>query len=162
MKKTLFLCAVLLPVLFGCDNASVEDEELTSSVMTFETIEEAAGFVVNTPGTEVIRAEQPWAVLWDDAWSITNEDGVKTPPPSIDFNTKMVIAVFWGSGFSGCSNGVQAIETIVQRQGEIVVLVGPLPDLGLCDAIVYPIQMVQIDHSDLPVVFEGEVPGNGG
>ena len=159
MKKILFLCVALLPGLLSCDNASLEDDAGAFRVMTFETIEGADGFVLTTPGTEVIRAEGSWDALWDNAWSITNAQGVKTPPPTIDFTTKMVIAVFWGDGFSGCDNGVQAIETIVQREGEIVVLVGPLPELGLCEAIVYPVQMVQIDRSDLPVVFEGEVPG---
>ncbi|MCH8961439.1 MAG: hypothetical protein IH820_08980 [Bacteroidetes bacterium] len=53
---------------------------------------------------------------------------------------------------------VEAINTIIQRDGELVVLVGLLPDLGPCDAVVYPIQMVQLDQTDLPVVYEGDVP----
>ncbi len=145
-------------MLGRCDTTSEEDQLGAPSVMAFETLEGSDGFARLTAGHEVIRGDAAWTALWEASWSITDGEGVKTAPPAIDFSQKMVIGVFWGEGYSGCGNSVEAIETIVQREGEIVVVVGPLPDLGLCDALVYPVQMVLVDRSDLPVVFEGSVP----
>ena len=162
MKNCFIICLGLSLALMRCDSASVEDQLGEPSVVVFENLDGAEGFVQVTPGTEVIHDEAAWTALWEATWSITNGDGIKTAPPAVDFGRKMVIGVFWGDGFSGCSNGVEAIETIVQREDEIVVVVGPLPDLGLCDALVYPVQMVQMDRSGLPVMFEGTVPGQSG
>ncbi len=157
MKHRAYLCLLLWALAWaGCDRAPLE--EPYPSVIPFETIAGADGFVLTRPGTQVFHEEPFWRTLWGTTWSITDGQGVKTPPPEIDFDRKMVIAVFWGEGYSGCSNGVEAINTIIQRDGEIVVLVVLLPDLGPCDAVVYPIQMVQLDQTDLPVVFEGDVP----
>lgn len=157
MKKILFLCVALLPALLSCNSTSVEDEPLARGVITFETIENALGFSMRT-GTMVIREEAAWIALADTAWLFVGDDGLFAPPPTIDFTRKMVIALSWG-GVGGCPQDVEAIETIVEREGEIVVVVGPLPDFGGCDALFTAIQMVQIDRSDLPVIFEGEVPG---
>ena len=157
MKHRAILCLLLGAFAWtGCDRTPLEEPD--PSVIRFETIAGADGFVLTHPGTQVLREAPLWQTLWGSTWSITDAQGVKTPPPEIDFARKMVIAVFWGEGYSGCSNSVEAIETIIQRDGELVVLVGPLPDLGPCDAIVYPVHMVQLDQSDLPVVFEGDVP----
>ena len=160
MEKVLILCIALLPALPGCDSTSVEDDAPTPGVIAFENIEDAWGFGLRA-GTMVIREEGAWTALGDSTWNFVDDDGLFAPLPAIDFTRKMVIAVSWGS-MGGCPQDVQAIETIVQREGEIVVVVGPLPDLGGCDALFTPVQMVQIDRSDLPVVFEGEVPGSGG
>ena len=160
MKTYLIFCLCLLPALLGCDTTSVEEEALALGVIAFEIIEEAGGFAVETPGTQVIRGEGAWTALWDTTWVNADANDDKTPPPAIDFSRKMVIAVYWGGGFLGCPGSVEAIETIVEREGEIIVVVGPLPDLGGCETFANPIQMVQIDQSDFPVVFEGEVPGS--
>jgi len=155
MKHRAYLCLLLWAMAWGgCDRAPLEDSD--PRLVLFETIEGADGFVLTSPGTQVFREEAFWRTLWGSTWSITDGQGVKTPPPEIDFDHKMVIAVFWGEGYSGCSNGVEAINTIIERDGELVVLVVLLPDLGPCDAVVY--QMVQLDQTDLPVVFEGDVP----
>ncbi len=157
MKHRVYLCLLLWAMAWGgCDRAPLEDSD--PRIVAFETIKGADGFVLTSPGTQVFREEAFWRTLWGSTWSITDGQGVKTPPPEIDFDHKMVIAVFWGEGYSGCSNGVEAINTIIERDGELVVLVVLLPDLGPCDAVVYPIQMVQLDQTDLPVVFEGDVP----
>lgn len=158
MKTRTCLSLLLLVAMVRCDTTPADDPTTAPSVLRFETIEAAAGFAVPTPGTAVIRTQQVWRELWNTTWSITSADGVKTPPPAIDFNRTMVIGVAWGRRPSGCSNSVEAIQTIIQRAGEIIVLIGPLPELGPCDAIVYPVQMVVVNQSDLPVIFEGIVP----
>ena len=65
----------------------------------------------------------------------------------------MLIGVQWGGGYSGCSSLVEAIESIGIHDQRIEVRVGPLPDLGECLAVVYPIQIVRIPRSDFHVVF---------
>lgn len=157
MKHYAYLCLLLGMLTWaGCDETPLNEAE--PSVIAFETIAGADGFVLTRPGVLVLREEAAYRILWEETWGITNGQGLKTPPPEIDFGHKMVIAVFWGGGHSGCSSSVEAITTIIQRDGELVVLIGALPDLGPCDALVHPIQMVQLDQSDLPVVFEGEAP----
>lgn len=145
--------ALLCLVLIGCDTA--EEEPL---LLSFETLDESQSFSVITAGTQVIRDEQAWTDLWELSWAIFNGQGEKTPPPSIDFANKMVIAVFWGGEYSGCSNGVEAIKQVRIINQQIEVEIGPLPDLGPCDAIVYPVHMILLDRSNLQVTFVGEVP----
>ena len=75
----------------------------------------------------------------------------------VDYPGKMVIGVFWGAGFSGSQNRVEAISTIKAFNKRIEVNVGPLPvDYSL--AIVYPIELVLVDRSDSRIVFKGKVP----
>lgn len=91
-------------------------------------------------------------------WNLFSGSGEKTPPPSVNFDEEMVIAVHWGEGYSGCSNKVSAIDSIVKTRGSVEVIVSELPDLGPCDMIVYPIQMVRVPKTDLSVRFLGAPP----
>ena len=85
----------------------------------------------------------------------------KTPPPEIDFDKEMVVAICWGSGYSGCSNTVEVIKRIEKTIDSINVVLSDLPNLGPCDMEVYPIQMVRISNLSLPVHFSGSIPQNG-
>ncbi|MFQ5571118.1 MAG: hypothetical protein ACE5G0_15670 [Rhodothermales bacterium] len=155
MKKPACWCVfVLLLAVGGCDTAAEEPP----SLLPFQTIEDAAAFNVLEAGTAVIRDEATWRRLWELHWGVFDGTGARTPPPAVNFERHMLIAVFWGEGYSGCSNGVQAVKSVIWRPDAIVVRVGPLPDLGPCDALVYPIQVIRVERFDLRVFFEGEVP----
>ena len=147
-------------VLFVLVLASCESDTDTVIPIPFENIEEAGSFTVTVKGTAVFRDDAAWTDLWEQYWNVYGGQGAKTPPPRIDFEREMVIAVFYGSGFSGCSNGVEVFEDMVKTPEHIEVRVGSLPveDLGPCDALVYPLQMAKVRRSSLPVVFTGEVP----
>jgi hypothetical protein len=147
-------------VLFVLALASCESDTDTVVPIPFENVEEADRFAVTLPGTAVFRDDAAWTTLWEQYWNVYDGQGQKTPPPRINFEREMVIAVFYGSGFSGCSNWIEVIEGVVKTPGQIEVRVGPLPveDLGPCLAIVHPLQVAKVRRSSLPVVFTGEVP----
>lgn len=127
--------------------------------LPFDNIEEAASFNIPTAGTEVIQDSARWINMWEQYWNRYNEQG-KTTPPYIDFEQKMVVAVFYGYGYSGCSNAVETIEAIIEISGEIEVRIGPLTGEYPvnCDAMILPLQMVEIERSDLAVIFKGRIP----
>lgn len=126
--------------------------------LPFENLTEAEYFRVQYPATVVIQDDAAWNQLWEDYWTRQDSMG-RTPPPAVDFEQDMVIAVFWGCGYSGCYRWVEAIEKIIIRSGRIEVHIGPLPDLGDCQMIVCPLQIVRMRKSEIPVVFIGDVRG---
>jgi hypothetical protein len=73
---------------------------------------------------------------------------------TVDFSTKMVIAVFGGQKPAGCFD--TQVSEVVESNGKLVVTVtetvpGPLV---LCTAnIVFPAHFVEVDRSDAPVEF---------
>ncbi|MBN4080917.1 hypothetical protein JYT44_00995 [Caldithrix abyssi] len=142
-------------MLISCDSPSEIETPLS-----FENMEEAKNFDVTEAGTKIFRGNVAWTGLWKHYWNVYNSQGEKTPSPSVDFEREMVIAVFYGSGYSGCSNSIEVIEDIFNKSGKIEINIGSfsLEDLGLCRTLVYPLQMVIVERSDLPVVFKGEVP----
>ncbi|MCH7859945.1 MAG: hypothetical protein IID14_09665 [Candidatus Marinimicrobia bacterium] len=157
LKKISLLPGIPLTLILlgSCDSPTKPGTPLP-----FDNIEEAANFQIPFAGTEVIQESARLAYLWEQYWFTYNEQGEKTPPPYIDFEQKVVLAVFYGSGYSGCSNFVETIEAIIEISGNIEVRIGPLTseDLGPCDAVIFPLQMVEIERSDLPVIFKGDIP----
>ncbi|MBW8003652.1 MAG: hypothetical protein FVQ80_16850 [Planctomycetes bacterium] len=159
MKKIRLWSSIsMILILLGyCDSPTKP-----GTPIPFENIEGAGRFNVPEAGTEVIKDNAAWINLWENYWNAFNGGG-KTPPPSVDFERKMVIAIFYGAdgaAYTGCQNFVETIEDIIEKSGKIEVRIGPLTleDLGPCDAGLYPLQMVKIERSDLPVIFTGEIP----
>ena len=151
-----FLLISLVVIMLGQISSCSNPAEVTP--LPFENFTEAEYFRVPHPATFVIRDDAAWNQLWENYW--TRDDSLgRTPPPTVDFEEDMIIALFWGCGYSGCHSWAEAIERIITRSGRIEVHVGPLPDLGNCDMIVCPIQVVRMRKSDVPVVFIGDVPG---
>ena len=150
-------CLVMFVLVLVSCESDIGDPE---TPVRFEDIEAANSFAVTAPGTAVFRDDAAWTALWEQYWITYDGQGGKTAPPRIGFDKDMVIAVFYGSGYSGCSNRIEVIEEIVETPRRIVVRIGSLSveDLGPCDALVYPLQMVKVRKSSLPVVFVGEVP----
>lgn len=150
----LLLCSVLL---IACDwlPGQTEDE---GDPIDFEDVESAERLDVQQAQTVVFRSEAGWETFWYEHVNSYGSEGNKTPPPPIDFESRMLIGVFWGEGYSGCSNYVQAIEGVKERESRIEVEVGELPDLGACRAFVYPLQVIKMKRSDQSVRFIGKVP----
>lgn len=151
-----FLLISFVVIILGQISCSSHPAEVTP--LPFENLTEAEYFTVPHPATVVIENDAAWNQLWENYWIKYDSLG-KTPPPAVDFEEDMVIAVFWGCNYSGCRFWVEAIERIITRSGRIEVHVGPLPDLGYCDMIVCPLQVVKMRKSDFPVVFVGDLPG---
>ncbi len=145
MKKLLLpitaLCLISVP---SCGLLNIDGTPLT-----FEAVVEANGLRIEEPGTSVIRNQSSWQAFWGTYTS--------QAPPEVDFSQKMVIGVFWGAGYSGSQNRVEAITTIEAYRNRVEVNVGPIPvDYSL--AIKYPIELILVDHYDSRVVFNGKVP----
>ena len=98
--------------------------------------------------------------MWEQYWNHYSGNGSKTPAPGIDFKNNMVIGIFWGANYSGCSNRVEVIKVIEKDDDKINLTIEDLPSLGPCDMIVAPLQMVSLPKSDLPVIFTGNVPSD--
>lgn len=136
-------------------------KQSVSEQVDFVTIREARSFDVPESGTSVIKSGKEWENWLQKYWNQFSGNGEKTPPPEIDFDKEMVVAICWGSGYSGCSNTVEVIKRIEKTIDSINVVLSDLPNLGPCDMEVYPIQMVRISNLSLPVHFSGSIPQNG-
>lgn len=157
MRLGMWLSLVLLAgSMFDCGGLVIDEP---AQELAYESFEEAQHFAVLEPGVQVIRSEAVWTALWEETGNLYDDSGEKAPAPDVDFSQHMIIAIFWGDGYSGCSSGVEAVEAVWLRDNEIEVRVGPLPDLGPCDALVYPVQMLRVAASNRSVIFRGEVPG---
>jgi hypothetical protein len=154
--KTRISVLLLFVSIWGCKESSFQSEAEAESI-AFETI--SIGFRIPTKGTAVIRSDSVWMAYWRDYWIIFDGYGRKTPPPTIDYSSQMVLAVFYGSGrYSGCTSHVDVIDKVQKIRDTITVTIKPLPYLGACDMGVSPIQMVVVVQSPLPVKFIGAVP----
>ena len=149
------LASFLISILqFHCEDTGVQPIDLQ-----FSDIENMRYFRVEQPKTLVIRTQKEWdSFLRGSFFPPSNLHGVDFP--RVDFNEEMVIGVFWGGGckYSGCTNVSRSIERLVMSLNGIEVKVGPLQDLGLCEACVSPLHIVKVEKSELPVVFVGNLP----
>jgi hypothetical protein len=150
MIRKFLLLLFLLPV--GCTDGLLDQ----NAIVPYEPVPNYQFFRVPEPGTRVIRTENEWLEFCNKYWS----EGIKAPLPAIDFDTKIVLGIFWGDNcrYSGCTNASPSIELITLSARQVTVKVGPVADLGTCEMCVLPICMVTIPRTDLPVVFTGSVP----
>ena len=143
----------------SCQDSTSGPDPHDPVALSVRAVTEAEYLSATVHGTFVIRD----TTQWEDFWTL--QSGQSVPPvPTIDFDNKMIIALCWGSGYSGCQDVVSAITAvcmIYDSEGNpdaITVQVDPLPPLGDCDMIVYPIQILELDASPLPVRFTGQPP----
>lgn len=137
---------------------------LEPQVIDFEILPNAEKFHVAEPGIRVFRDEAAWLELWESSWTESDANGL-TPPPEVDFSQHMVLAVFYGEGFSGCRSQVEVIASveescpIVCDFNDLIVRLNPLPDdLGNCREAIAPLQMIVLPQSDLEIVPSGPIP----
>jgi hypothetical protein len=145
-------------LLIACKSSRITAKQHLGLQIEFADIEAAGSYNVPLKGTSLIKSEAEWNEWWEKYWNRFSGSGEKTPPPAIDFEKRMVIIIHWGAGYSGCSNKVDVIERIQVMNDSLNVVVRDLPFLGPCDMEVYPLQMVEIARSNLPVRFTGSVP----
>jgi hypothetical protein len=147
--------------LAGCDQLGTEQEEtFVVAPVAFTNFEDVESLTRGNTGVAVLRDQAALDEFFEDH---SPEDD-PAAAPAFDFDRQMLLAVFWGTGYSGCANRVEAIETVLLRtffdgrNPQLEVRVGPLPDLGPCDAEVFPIQIVAVEPNDETVLFGGDVP----
>jgi hypothetical protein len=143
--------ALILGLLLVAAGCHLFDDEDSARIHPFENIEESEFLAVTEPDARVFLDEDEWKAFWTDH---SEEEA-----PDVDFAQEMTIGLFWGSGYSGCTNRAEAIREVREGNSRVVVEVGPLGSLGDCDMVVLPNQVIRLDRIDKPVVFEGEAPG---
>jgi hypothetical protein len=144
-----FLLIALMATSIGCASTAEQVPQRMGGV-EFSRLKNIASFEALPKGTMVIRTKEEWKNLFS-----TNSQSYKQ---KIDFDKSMVICISWGISFSGCYDEVETIERIEMRADEIEIVLGPLPDLGPCEMVVYPTELVVIEKSKLPIRFSGPVP----
>ena len=132
----IFASSLLL--LAACDDSDIMTSP--SDRLAFEAVESAEALAIQEPGTAVFRD----STTWQEFWKRNTSHCSLCPLPEIDFDNKLVIGLFWGVR-SGCSNSVEFIRAISQSATSIDVHVDPFI-AELCEAIVYPLQLVTIDR----------------
>jgi hypothetical protein len=113
-------------------------------------MEEAAHLCVPEASMRVYRDEAGWQEFW--------EQNSLEPAPEVEFGREMVAGLFWGGGYSGCSNRADAVRSVTELSSEVKVNVDPLSDLGDCEMIVCPAQLIRLPRINKPFRFIGEVP----
>ena len=121
--------------------------------LTFRTISNGQYNLLTQRTQRVIQSQGAWVNLWSD---LSPTDG---PIPQVNFNEKMLIAVFQGQKPTG-SYEIE-ITKIIERENEIVVQVKETsPDTNCAaDAVITsPYHIVEIEKSSKPVrfIFEQE------
>lgn len=129
-------------------DAAVEFVNTSATAMRFETIDGTNRSMVRDAQDLVIRDAAAWAELW------AAHSGGAAPLPAINFDKKMVLAVFLGSRPNGCyATNLQR----VYRNGKkiMAVHVDSTPGMGvLCTLqITTPAHLIQVERSDDPVEF---------
>ncbi len=114
----------------------------------------------------VIRDETSFAQAWAQATSALD---APPPPPEIDFTKSMI--VFVGAGRSNPGDGIQVDSVGFRRESDpqnpdremdviyfvVRTIVEPDPFPGES----YPIEIIRVDRSDLPVRWEERRTGGG-
>jgi len=151
MYKILFILVVFALVLACGDNPTGRIQEL------YEDFPEAQYFDVPEPGVRIFTDNEAWLEFHERYWNLYDNSG-KTDPPEVDFERETVIGVFWGTLPQGCYNWVECINVIYINGSFMEIYVAPLPDLGPCDVIAHPLQMIKIRMTDVLIEFTGNVP----
>ncbi len=123
-----------------------EKQELQSGVLDFETISKDTQSNYQEDGKYVIKDENAFENLWQDA---SDED-----MPEVDFASEMVIAVFMGEKSSG-GYDVEIVE-ILETEDTLEVTISetePGDDDMVTMALTYPEHIISLENIDKEVNF---------
>lgn len=149
-----FLIAVTMLVTCG-------DNPTEGLAGIYENFTEAQHYDVPESGIRIFTDNEAWLEFHDRYWNLYDNTG-KTDPPEVDFENETVIGVFWGARPQGCYNWVNCLNVIYVNGNFMQIYIAPLPDLGWCDVIVHPLQVIKVRMTDIHVEFTGNLPGGTG
>ncbi len=149
--------AVLAAVsLVGCDGFDAP------APVPFDALALRAALDVPVTGTTVIRDERTWTRFWAAHNQGFDANGQPLSAPAVDFTRQTVVGAFYGGSFhAGCNSAVDLVETVREVGGTVEVQLGRLPSLGVCRAVVHPIDLVVIDvppSETFDLRFTGHLP----
>jgi hypothetical protein len=64
--------------------------------VSYEQVEKAGGLHVRRAQTRVFRDSADWATFWSEHISAFDENHELISSPSVDFDRRKIVAVFWG------------------------------------------------------------------
>lgn len=143
--------------LMGCEVLQNDGFDPGEPV-SYTQVDKAGGLHVRKAQTRVFRDSASWIGFWNEHITLFDENHQLYEPTPVNFNRRIVIAVFWGCRYVGCRNSVNALEGIYDVGDQLTVSIGSLPDLGPCRTTQLPVQVVSISASEKPIEFTGKIP----
>lgn len=142
---------LILALILATASCHLFDNENSARILPFDNIEESEFLAVTEADARVFLDDAEWKAFWTDH---SAEEA-----PDVDFEQEMAVGLFWGGGYSGCTNRAEVIREVREGDSRVVVEVGPLGSLGDCDMVVLPNQVIRLERIDKPIAFDGELPG---
>lgn len=130
-----------------------EQKKTERNDVLFTTIDSGSNSGVDTRGAVTVRDEGEWLALWRRH---TANQHPAPPPPTVDFSSEMVVAVFSGERRSG--GFTIQVDRIKNTGNKLMVMVSestPAPGSINMMMITQPYHIVRLGKSPLPVVFQG-------
>lgn len=143
--RTYLVTTLLIFAISSCTLAT-EDE------IAFEQLDGA--FAVQSIEFVVFQSALEWTTYYGQ-----HGTSFSAPGPPVDFSLKTVIATYYGLR-SGCppNDKIDLVDSITDEGDQVVVRVAPLPNLGLCEAIVPVWDVVSVDKLETRIVFDPPTP----
>ncbi len=135
--------------------ASAETVMHSPSEVTFQTLSKGSRSGVRDRRQVILRSQAEWNALWAQHVSV---DMNPAPPPTINFATDLVVAVFLGEQPTGGSDVV--ISRAQRSDGTVIIYFrerAPAPGAIVTQSLTQPFHIVRINNSvDSMVSFRRE------
>lgn len=131
------------------DTGAREDTDQRPGI-PFETVDKGADSRIHNETNVVVRTQDVWKSLW------ANHTTSDRPLPTIDFEHRMVIALFAGQAPDAC-HGIEVSQVHERDDGSGLLVRGSeqVRTHGACSQqVTHPFEIIQLDRYDGEVVFE--------
>lgn len=152
MSKLLAILATAM-LLASCDR---EEGASAPEQISYETVLTSTLLQVDEPHTQVFRSWQRWENFWAAHPECSN--GCVFAPPYVDFDSSMVVAIFWGLEGFGCVDYAERVEAVTRHEDVTVISLREQPQQEVCHAETYAYLFLKLDRTDGNVMFVGAVP----
>jgi hypothetical protein len=133
----------------------MDSSSQSKSQVTFHTVGKGSRSGVRAFRQSVVRTQAEWEMLWQRH---TSAETNLSPPPALDFNKEIAVAIFLGEK----PTGGFAVEIVrVERIGDELVInykeASPAPGAIVTQALTQPFHIVRIDGAvDSKATFRRE------
>jgi len=138
----------------SCD----KDDEGTPnpSPIAYETVSASPYLQVDDPHTQVFRSWNRWSEFWGEHPECDN--GCVVPAPYVNFDSSMVVAIFWGLEGFGCVDYTDRLDVVSRKDEDTFIALREQPMQEVCHRMTYAYLFLKIDRADGGVMFTGVVP----
>lgn len=150
------ILAIAIIALFAASCDKEDAGTATPSPISYETVNASPNLQVAEPHTQVFRSWERWAGFWAEHPECDN--GCVVPAPYVNFDSSMVVALFWGLEGFGCVDYNDRIEMISRHGEDTFIQLREQPIQEVCHAMTYAYLFLKLDRADGGVMFTGVVP----